>query len=93
MAKTSVFGILQKVEEENFGVVNEALKMWSGLLRKKYQGRLRSKNKQKVAPAFIFLFLLQNLRNIFLRRFFKLETSEFENLYFFCAESTKENEH
>jgi hypothetical protein len=44
MAKTSVFGILQKVEEENFGVKNEALKMWSGLLRKKYQGRLRSKN-------------------------------------------------
>jgi hypothetical protein len=45
MAKTSVFGILQKVEEENFGVKNEALKMWSRLLRKKYQGRLRSKQK------------------------------------------------
>jgi hypothetical protein len=26
MTKTSVFGILQKVEEENFGVKNEALK-------------------------------------------------------------------
>jgi hypothetical protein len=50
MAKTSVFGILQKVEEENFGVKNEALK------RKKYQGRLRSKNKKKLLQRLDFCF-------------------------------------
>jgi hypothetical protein len=55
MAKTSVFGILQKVEEENFGVKNEALKMWSGLLRKKYQGRLRSKKKKSCSSVSIFV--------------------------------------